>query len=1000
MSPPEPREAERTAEVIGPGTGPVAIVWCRQVDNEAESPGYTTVPEDFPGHRETLDLVRIVGNLTINVADTHDYWDPEPAQALAFYPNLFVYPAFGGRYTCVGRMFLSTEDRPRLGMKTVVLETQRLLETGDFGGQLLRWHANLAGPRPPTRVAPVPDPALYHILGEAFLFHRGSTDPVIAIAADEWEPSLQVVMDLVRYMPASIVALGAFLAFPYFLPQPKTNLHELSEQLPLALALMRVPRAEASGERHDRRIASWESAPATIRDLTDGVPAIGPRGKDPTPLVLQLARDHAEARLLPIARRVDTVELPRVRHQLADEEHQSGKDRRKEIWRIGTAMESAALLLARTRGRHVQMSSETAKRAQEYLQAEPPAAQPEAELSRSAPPEGAHAGAGAVPDWLRPGPEGPPAAGAERERSVPVSTSDDPSLRPSATGPVAPAGAAPGALGPPAGAQETRPQVDAARLLETVDDRIATADRQRQVEFVRGLTELESRLDAKLRALVDAHSLQEQSEGIRAAVERRLTEVSEAQARALEANSQELLRRLGALEAKSADLADQLGPELDRRWATTVEPKFRAGVAAATGALRDELQRSISEARQEVQRVEEELRAGLAAQLDLHLREAADRESGMREALESQMESVVGSRIAESDSRRVKELRESEQRLGVLIDGRNRDLGERLSRESAEAAAKALRAADDRMAQVQGRLTSLVEGHHADTDEMSRQAVADLQVRMEAHIDQRLHEQLTQEREKTLELLARLKVEVDQSLGRAVDVNRLDLLVRERIGRTLDQLRADQGKLLDGRLASAQERLRAEQRPAVERLEAIEGELQSRGKELLRVEESIRSDLAELDRRTQVVTDRLIPIVRKTWERIGELEKREGTGATAEAQMHQMRRELTREVRRLEGELAERSTDLRDRIESALASQGKVWLTLIRQLSNLTDQRAGRFVPAPPRAPGADEIVESYLPPPGVIDTDPIEDFERDPGPSSDETEAQPPRRRHRRNSR
>ncbi|MCI4370743.1 MAG: hypothetical protein L3J81_05380, partial [Thermoplasmata archaeon] len=63
-------------------TSPVGVVWCRQVDNEAESPGYTTVPEEFPGHRETLETIRIVGNLTVNVADTHDYWDPDPSQPL------------------------------------------------------------------------------------------------------------------------------------------------------------------------------------------------------------------------------------------------------------------------------------------------------------------------------------------------------------------------------------------------------------------------------------------------------------------------------------------------------------------------------------------------------------------------------------------------------------------------------------------------------------------------------------------------------------------------------------------------------------------------------------------------------------------------------------------------------------------------------------------------------------------------------------------------------
>jgi hypothetical protein len=179
-------------------SSPIPVVWCRQVDNEAESPGYTTVPEDFPGQHETLEVIRTVGNLTVNVADTHDYWDPDPSQPLSYYPNLFLYPAFGGRYMCVGRMFLSTEDRPRLGMKTLVLDTAQLLASGEFGATILRWHASMGGPkREGARPAPVPDPALYHTVGEGFLFHRGSTDPVLLVASDDWEMVIETVLGLV-----------------------------------------------------------------------------------------------------------------------------------------------------------------------------------------------------------------------------------------------------------------------------------------------------------------------------------------------------------------------------------------------------------------------------------------------------------------------------------------------------------------------------------------------------------------------------------------------------------------------------------------------------------------------------------------------------------------------------------------------------------------------------------------------------------------------------------
>ncbi len=197
---------------------PIASVWCRQVDNEAESPGYTAIPDEFPGRRETLDTIRLVGNLTINVADTHDYWDPAPTQSLSFYPNLFLYPAASGRYTCVGRMFLSTEDRPRLGMKTLVFSTAELFETADFGGTIIRAHATMDGRAAVRRPAVQPDPSVYQIVGEGFLFHRGSTEPVVVVASDQWESVCGAVLQVLRAMPSSLVALGAFLVFPYFLP--------------------------------------------------------------------------------------------------------------------------------------------------------------------------------------------------------------------------------------------------------------------------------------------------------------------------------------------------------------------------------------------------------------------------------------------------------------------------------------------------------------------------------------------------------------------------------------------------------------------------------------------------------------------------------------------------------------------------------------------------------------------------------------------------------------
>ncbi|MCI4360537.1 MAG: hypothetical protein L3J91_02440, partial [Thermoplasmata archaeon] len=230
---------------------------------------------------------------------------------------------------------------------------------------------------------------------------------------------------------------------------------------------MRVPRGEAAGDRHIKRMSSWESAPITLRDLTAGV-ASAAKGKENVPLVLQYARDHQDAKLLPISRRVDLVEGPRVKAHLADPERQGGRDRRKEMWRIATAMESAALLLQRARGRHVPVNVETAKRAQEYLQARLPESDPRQVAPEPAivAPAVVAAPPGQVPPWLQKLPERPaPPPPETTPEVVPVSTSDDPSLLPASTrppvatpGPPAPARPA-GAVAPIAVAPTSTPLI-------------------------------------------------------------------------------------------------------------------------------------------------------------------------------------------------------------------------------------------------------------------------------------------------------------------------------------------------------------------------------------------------------------------------------------------------------------------------------------------------------------------------------------------------------------
>ena len=880
----------RGSETAAAGHAPVAVVWCRQVDNEAESPGYTTIPEEFPGRRETLETIRIVGNLTVNVADTHDYWDPDPASPLSYYPNLFLYPAAGGRYTCVGRMFLSTEDRPRIGMKTLVFDTARLVASGDFNATVLRAHATMGGRSADERPAADPDQSVYQGVGEGFLFHRGSTEPVVLIASDQWEAANRVALQLVAELPTALVALGAVLVFPYFLPVAKVDLHQLTEQLPLALAVMRVPRGEAAGERHQKRVAGWDAASVTLRDLTR--PTTARASKDALPLVLQYARDRADDRLAEIARRVDLVEGPRLGALLTDPDRQAGRDRRKEMWRIGTAMETAALLLSRPRGRTVPTSREAARRAQEYVAASPRSGGAVPAPSTAPPGDPISAAAAPLPPWLAAPVEVEGAASPPGE--VPVSVQNDPSVH-----------------------APTPPAEPPASLPEEVEHR--------------------------LRSTLDA----------------RLAEASEGAARALAQSRHDLSARLAALEARPVADEAALGRAVEQRVRAAVDPSIaglpelaRQAVRAAseqwTASFRSELDRIAREAAARGAKSEEELRASLAAQLDLELREVKEQGTALREQGEANVRAIVDRLAQELDTKRAKEGRELEQRLAALVEGRAKDLEARLDvvveTRAKEAAsridhelAQARAATDERLAQSVHRSDVEREARLAEMADTQSKSLAGLQVRMQSYLDQKLREEGDQERAKYVELLARLKGEVDQALARTIDSTRFDAAVRERVERAAEETRRDYLRAM-GELES---RLARDRGPDADRLDAVEQKLAERAEAIGTMEAKVRRDLDELDRRTQVLSDKMLPLVRKTWVRIEEIEKMLARSDDTEARFGQLRRDLGRELRRVETELRDEQAVLRRRLEHTMTTQSKVWMNLVRQLS---ESGAG-FVP-------------------------------------------------------
>ncbi len=989
---------------------PVASVWCRQVDHEAESPGYTAIPDEFPGRRETLDAIRLVGNLTVNVADTHDYWDPDPSSTLSYYPNLFVYPAAGGRYTCVGRMFLSTEDRPRLGMKTLVFYTADLAATGAFGEMVLRALQTLDGRSERPRPDLEPDPAVYQAVGEGFLFHRGTTEPVVVVASEQWEAACQATRDIIRAMPASLVSLGAFLVFPYFLPAAKIDLRQFTEEIPLALAVMRVPRQEAEGERHAKRMQSWESLPVSLRDLTRP-PA---RSKEPLPLVLQHVRDHAEGKEFEVARRVDQVEGPRLQNHLTDSDRQLGRDRRREMWRIGTAMETAALLLSRPKGRTVKVSAETQKRANQYLDAKPgesPLLDPSGAPTPALPPVTASppppppappatpapSSAPSVPSWLRPATGIAPVP--QDPAGVPVPKSDDPSLKPA---PLASPGAPPPttfappsppprifspppALAPrapePVPAPVVAPVVDTAALDARIARAVGDAERRlsdaseargraaadaserasketlaafgRRLELLEGrpvpnpeaLTTLDRRIEAlEARPVPNPDALAGAVDTrVRAWADLKFLESDRRLDQTVLEPLIALVRRVEALEHRTVPTAEALGAEVEGRFRASLDQRLaesdrkldtaaRAAAEAWAERIRRELRQAIDELSARASRSEEELRTSLAAQIDLEVLEAKEQGTALREELEGRVRDLLDRSFSESERKRVADAQALEQRTALLVDGRSKEIEQRLALHLAQNSERITAAIDDRFTHVEHRLGAERDARFAEFAEAHRAAVGALQTRVQGYVDQRVRENRTEEEKRSTELSARLTHEIDTSFDRKLADPAVAAALDARIRETVEAERARDAAELSRVVADARTEIATAQQEALGRLAESEQRADAREAAFANVEESIRAELDDLDRRLMVVNDHVLPLVRQTWLKVSEQEFAARAKVT-EARLAAVRQELSEEVRRVEGELLQQQSDLRDRLEASVASHGRIWLNLLRQLS-------------------------------------------------------------------
>jgi hypothetical protein len=162
------------------------------------------------------------------------------------------------------------------------------------------------------------------------------------------------------------------------------------------------------------------------------------------------------------------------------------------------------------------------------------------------------------------------------------------------------------------------------------------------------------------------------------------------------------------------------------------------------------------------------------------------------------------------------------------------------------------------------------------------------------------------------------------------------------------------------------------------------------------VENKVRTDIEELDRRLQVMSDRMVPLVRNTWLKVEELQKGGGPSAAADARLREFRRDYARQLRRVEGEMLEQTTELRDRMEGAIAHQGRIWLNFVRQMATSEDDTedaptdaAGRSLRRASRAAVISAASDPRVPPPRTrptfarIEEDPVNPL--DPQASSEE---------------
>ncbi|MGI0151055.1 MAG: hypothetical protein ACREC5_03855, partial [Thermoplasmata archaeon] len=446
---------------------------------------------------------------------------------------------------------------------------------------------------------------------------------------------------------------------------------------------------------------------------------------------------------------------------------------------------------------------------------------------------------------------------------------------------------------------------------------------------------LGAEIDRRLKAILE-QELADPVRGERGRIARRIdARLEEAVRLSAQASDARYGRSLAELEARWEERARSwkvAGAPLVPKELESVQPLLDRAIAELAEAQHQALETRT----EEIGARESSERAALGALAAQQMEERLDQEVEARAESEGRLRQGMETRLLEGEQRRSKEHREMETRLTSLVETRGKEAQSRLQTSVRELESRLRAAGEERVALAETRTGKALDGRFAEGAENQAHVDADLQVRLQSYTDQKLRESEEHHRQTTVELVSRVRGEVEAILAKGPDFARVEPMLKDRIQRAGEAIRSELRVGLDDQLHQMEDRIVGEQTLALQKLELLERDIRDQTGTLLKVEESMRGELDDLDRRLITLADRLLPVVRKTWLKLAEIEKNPGSSADMEARLSQIRREFKDEVRRVDTDLANRARDLRDRLETTLTHQGKVWLTLVHSLQQLT----------------------------------------------------------------